>query len=495
MGCCHSSQPKDPPRPRPPSVYSPTAAPPPLPPVKPHPVPVDNRKLCTALFDYNARTEGDLTFRKGDTLHIIDDSGDWWIAKFLTSNQEGYIPSNYVAPVKTIDAEDWFFGKISRSDAFNRLYSNGIQKGTFLVRESETKPGTYALSIRDETQFGEPHVKHYRLQRTGNTGMYYISDQKHFHTVQDVIQYYKEGANGLCCRLTTAAPRSAPTFLSLAHSVWEIERSSLQLVERLGAGTFGEVWKGTWKSTTAVAVKTLKEGTMSPEEFLAEANIMKEMRHEKLVNLYGICSDREPIYIITELMCNGSLLDYLREGDGRHLGLRHLIDMGAQIAQGMSFLEKKGFVHRDLAARNVLVGENNMVKVADFGLAKLVKDDHYLARKGTKFPVKWTAPESVLYGTFSTKSDVWSFGILLTELVTKGKTPYPGMTNHEVIEQCVHRGYRMPKPMHCPDSLYRFMLKCWNKDPMERPTFEFLHSFLDDYFVAEEPDYKDPDGF
>ncbi|KAJ8033413.1 Tyrosine-protein kinase Fyn [Holothuria leucospilota] len=360
--------------------------------------------------------------------------------------------------------------------------------------------------------------------------MYYISDQKHFHTVQDVIQYYKEGANGLCCRLTTAAPRSAPTFLSLAHSVWEIERSSLQLVERLGAGTFGEVWKGTWKSTTAVAVKTLKEGTMSPEEFLAEANIMKEMRHEKLVNLYGICSDREPIYIITELMCNGSLLDYLREGDGRHLGLRHLIDMGAQdaasvivtlvpspkstsynnvtitcslekflgnlkIAQGMSFLEKKGFVHRDLAARNVLVGENNMVKVADFGLAKLVKDDHYLARKGTKFPVKWTAPESVLYGTFSTKSDVWSFGILLTELVTKGKTPYPGMTNHEVIEQCVHRGYRMPKPMHCPDSLYRFMLKCWNKDPMERPTFEFLHSFLDDYFVAEEPDYKDPDGF
>lgn len=491
MGCCGS---KNDPLPRPRSSTK-NHVPPVLPP-PPLPVAVeDKRKLCTALFDYNARTEGDLTFRKGETLHIIDDSGDWWVASSLTTHKEGYIPSNYVAPIKSMDAEDWFFGKISRSDAFNRLYSPGLQKGTFLVRESETKPGTYALSIRDESINGEAHIKHYRLQQTRDTKMYYISDQKHFHTVMDVIQYYKGAANGLCCRLSQAAPRHAPTFTSLGNSVWEIDRNSLQKLERLGAGTFGEVWRGTWKSNTAVAIKTLKEGTMSPEEFLAEANIMKELRHEKLVTLYGICSDMEPIYIVTELMCNGSLLDYLRDSDGRHLGLRHLIDMGAQIAHGMSYLEKKGFVHRDLAARNVLVGENNMVKIADFGLAKLVKDDHYLARRGTKFPVKWTAPESVLYGTFSTKSDVWSFGILMTELVTKGKTPYPGMSNHEVIEQAVHRGFRMPKPMHCPDSMYRMLLKCWNNEPLERPTFEFLHSFLDDYFVAEEPDYKDPDGF
>lgn len=98
-------------------------------------------------------------------------------------------------------------------------------------------------------------------------------------------------ANGLCCRLSQAAPRHAPTFTSLGNSVWEIDRNSLQKLERLGAGTFGEVWRGTWKSNTAVAIKTLKEGTMSPEEFLAEANIMKELRHEKLVTLYGICSD------------------------------------------------------------------------------------------------------------------------------------------------------------------------------------------------------------
>lgn len=234
---------------------------------------------------------------------------------------------------------------------------------------------------------------------------------------------------------------------------WEIDRTSLKFVRKLGHGQFGEVWEGLWNNTTPVAIKTLKpgnserklcnipkrfreqilivtlwiliSGTMDPKDFLAEAQIMKKLRHSKLIQLYAVCTAEEPIYIITELMKNGSLLEFL-QGKGRNLKLAQLIDMAAQIASGMAYLESQNYIHRDLAARNVLVGENNIVKIADFGLARIIKEDEYEARVGARFPIKWTAPEAANYSKFSIKSDVWSFGILLTELITYGRIPYPG---------------------------------------------------------------------
>ena len=167
-----------------------------------------------------------------------------------------------------------------------------------------------------------------------------------------------------------------------------------------------------------------------------------------------------------------------------------MIDAAAQIASGMAYLEQQGFIHRDLAARNILVGENYICKVADFGLARLIVDDEYVAREGARFPIKWTAPEAALYNRFTIKSDIWSFGVLLGEMVTKGRIPYPGMSNAEVLAQ-VERGYRMPLPAGCPNPLYQIMLRCWLKNPEERPTFEYLEGTLEDYFVATEPGYKD----
>ena len=240
-----------------------------------------------------------------------------------------------------------------------------------------------------------------------------------------------------------------PITADLSHTTrdqWEIERSSLKFVRKLGHGQFGEVWEGLWNNTTPVAIKTLKPGTlnlyylrnhlcmcssllflgtMDAKDFLKEAQIMKKLRHPKLIQLYAVCTLEEPIYIITELMRNGSLLEYI-QGKGRTLKLPQLIDMAAQIAAGMAYLESQNYIHRDLAARNVLCGENNIVKIADFGLARLIKEDEYEARVGARFPIKWTAPEAANYSKFSIKSDVWSFGILLTELVTYGRIPYPG---------------------------------------------------------------------
>ena len=242
-----------------------------------------------------------------------------------------------------------------------------------------------------------------------------------------------------------------PITADLSHTTrdqWEIERSSLKFVRKLGHGQFGEVWEGLWNNTTPVAIKTLKPGmstalvtcifkgdtvngfnlflgTMDPKDFLKEAQIMKKLRHPKLIQLYAVCTLEEPIYIITELMKHGSLLEFL-QGKGRTLKMPQLIDMSAQIAAGMAYLEGQNYIHRDLAARKVLVGENNNVKIADFGLARLIKEDEYEARVGARFPIKWTAPEAANYSKFSIKSDVWSFGILLTELVTYGRIPYPG---------------------------------------------------------------------
>ncbi|XP_067139502.1 tyrosine-protein kinase Fyn-like [Centruroides vittatus] len=456
-------------------------------------------KIVVALYTYNARDDGDLSFRKGDRLIILDDSDpDWWHARLLFNQQTGYIPRNYVAPEKTVESEDWFCGRVSRKEAEKMLLLPSNPRGTFLIRNSEQTSGAFSLSVRDwEPQKGD-HVKHYKVKALDNGG-FYVTTRKTFATLQELISYYSEAANGLCHKLTIPCPKPKPHMWDLSPETrdeWEIPRASLQFMRKLGSGNFGEVWHGMWKGTTEVAIKTLKPGTMDPAAFLQEASIMKKFRHEKLVSLYAVCSKEEPIYIVTEYMCNGSLLDYLRNREGKHLKLPALIDMASQIASGMAYLECKQLIHRDLAARNILVGENNIVKVADFGLARIIEDSEYTARQGAKFPIKWTAPEAALYGKFSIKSDIWSYGILLYELVTHGQVPYPGMHNREVIEQ-VERGYRMPKPNNCecPDSVYAVMLQCWDGDPEKRPTFEFLFGHFDDYFVSTEPSYRDAEEF
>ncbi|XP_060606256.1 proto-oncogene tyrosine-protein kinase Yrk-like [Ruditapes philippinarum] len=430
-----------------------------------------------ALYDYDARTEDDLSFKKGDTLVLLDqgaeENEDWWFARhtdpsYQNSKYEGYVPRNYVAIEDTIESQEWYFGKVTRKETERNLLAKGNEVGTFLIRESETCPGSYVLSIRDYDQNKGDCVKHYKMRNMDDGGVY-IAARRPFKSIMELVEHYKGSADGLCRSLKSPCPRAAPVMSDLSRETkdaWEIPRESLQLMKKLGAGQFGEVWKGKWNKTTDFPSKLNRE---MKGRFLNPGSDYKKRG-----------------------MINYILLNYLREGDGRNLKFPEMVDMAGQIASGMAYLERNKKIHRDLAARNILVGDNNIVKVADFGLAKIIEDDEYNPKHGTKFPIKWTAPEAAMYQRFTIKSDVWSYGILLVELTTHGQVPYPGMSNREVLEQ-VPRGYRMPQPEKCSDHMYEIMLKCWDKKEELRPTFEYLWTFFDDYFVSTEPNYQQSD--
>lgn len=220
---------------------------------------------------------------------------------------------------------------------------------------------------------------------------------------------------------------------------------------------------------------------MELEEFLKEAAVMKEIKHPNLVQLLGVCTREPPFYIITEFMTHGNLLDYLRDCNRDEVNAVVLLYMATQISSAMEYLERKNFIHRDLAARNCLVGENHLVKVADFGLSRLMTGDTYTAHAGAKFPIKWTAPESLAYNKFSIKSDVWAFGVLLWEIATYGMSPYPGIDLSQVYD-LLEKEYRMDCPEGCPEEVYELMRACWKWTPAERPSFAEIHQTFETMF-------------
>ena len=374
---------------------------------------------------------------------------------------------------------------MTRIDAEKRLCTVGNQQGTFLLRESESQPGNFSLSVLD----GNATVKHYRINK-GEEGKFYIHARSMYATLADLVEHFKKYHDGLCCRLTVPYPKNElPTTTGLSYTTkdqWEIERSHITLKQCLGTGRFGVSWQGLWRGAIPVGVKVHGPDNMTSEDFLNMAEIMKKLCHEKLIQLYAVCTHDKPYFIVTELMKYGNLLDFLQKGEGRSLKLSDLLDIATQIASGMIYLETEQYVHRNLAVRNVQVGERMIAKIDNFSRARAIVNCEYIASSNEVFPIRWTAPEAALYHCYSIKSDVWSFGILLTELVTYGCTPYKLLNIGDVISK-VESGYRMPCPEKlCPKWLYEIMLDCWKQKPNERPTFDSLKIILEKR-IPQEP--------
>jgi len=440
------------------------------------------RLVVVAVYPFTAIEQGDLSLVKGEHYVVLDDSQDHWWKVESAAAEVGFIPSNYVKKLDDLGLTtfDWYVGDMSRQRA-ESLLKGEDKEGCFVVRNSSTK-GLYTLTLF--TKIPHSQVKHYHIKQ--NPAGYFLSEKHCQPTIAKLVEYHSHNAGGLACRLKNPPGRSKPPTAGLSHGKWEIDPTELTLGEELGSGQFGVVRRGKWRGTTDVAVKMMKEGTMSEDDFIEEAKVMTKLQHQNLVQLYGVCSKHRPIYIITEYMKHGSLLSFLRKSKSTIFSDHCvLLDICLQVCRGMAYLERHNYIHRDLAARNCLVGAENVVKVADFGLARYVIDDQYTSNGGAKFPIKWSPPEVLNFTRFSSKSDVWAYGVLCWEVFTCGEMPYGRAKNPEVVER-VQRGQILSMPGNCPAKVYEVMRLCWATVPEDRPGFRAIKEQLSSIVQALE---------
>uniref|UniRef100_A0A3Q2CLY1 non-specific protein-tyrosine kinase n=1 Tax=Cyprinodon variegatus TaxID=28743 RepID=A0A3Q2CLY1_CYPVA len=373
---------------------------------------------CVARYNFKGTSEQDLPFNKGDVLTIIIVTKDpnWYHAK-NAAGQEGTIPANYVQK------------------------REGVKSGGKLILV------WFCL---------------------------YTSACYFKLSTSDLLQHYTKDADGLCTKLIKPKLEEGTVAAQdeFSRSGWSMSRKDLKLHQVIGKGEFGDVMVGDYRGTK-VAVKCIKNDATA-QAFIAEASVMTQLRHNNLVQLLGvIVEENGSLFIVTEYMAKGCLVDYLRSRGRTVLGGEALVNFSLDVCEAMAYLEANNFVHRDLAARNVLVSDDNIAKVSDFGLTKEASSTQDTA----KLPVKWTAPEALREKKFSTKSDVWSYGILLWEIYSFGRVPYPRIPLKDVVPR-VEKGYKMDCPDGCPEVVYNIMKQCWNLDPAARPSFQMLREWL-----------------
>uniref|UniRef100_A0A2K6PUC6 Tyrosine-protein kinase n=1 Tax=Rhinopithecus roxellana TaxID=61622 RepID=A0A2K6PUC6_RHIRO len=433
----------------------------------------------------------------------------------------------------------WFHGKISREESEQIVLIGSKTNGKFLIRARDNN-GSYALCLLHEGK-----VLHYRIDKDKTGKLSIPEGKKfdtlwqlveHYSYKADgllrvlTVPCQKIGTQGEFPRhrsLTPSPaqgnrPESAVSFnpyepevapwaaekgpqreaLPMDTEVYEspyadpeeirpkevyLDRKLLTLEDKeLGSGNFGTVKKGYYqmkKVVKTVAVKILKNEANDPalkDELLAEANVMQQLDNPYIVRMIGIC-EAESWMLVMEMAELGPLNKYLQQN--RHVKDKNIIELVHQVSMGMKYLEECNFVHRDLAARNVLLVTQHYAKISDFGLSKALRADenYYKAQTHGKWPVKWYAPECINYYKFSSKSDVWSFGVLMWEAFSYGQKPYRGMKGSEVTAM-LEKGERMGCPAGCPREMYDLMNLCWTYDVENRPGFAAVELRLRNYY-------------
>ncbi|XP_013407368.1 tyrosine-protein kinase Fer [Lingula anatina] len=356
-------------------------------------------------------------------------------------------------PNSELTEEEWFHGVLPR-DEVQRLLQND---GDYLVRESKNKKTgetQYVLSV-----YWQGH-KHFIIQK-GEEGWRFEGGS--YKTIQELIFYQHKSGSAVTNR--SQAYLKKP----ILREDWQLKNDDVVIKEKIGSGNFGDVCKGVYNGKE-VAIKTCKE-TLNEDQrkkFIQEARILRQYSHKNIVQFVGIAAQKQPVLIVMEYVEGGALLTFLRK-KGSSQTVKALVKMCEDAAAGMSYLESKHCIHRDLAARNCLIGKDNVVKISDFGMSR--EEEEYTVSDGLKqIPIKWTAPEALNYGKYTSLCDVWSYGVLMWEIFSGGQQPYPGLTNQQARER-VDAGYRMPRPETAPENVYELMLKCWQYDPDQRIHF------------------------
>ncbi|XP_004930552.2 tyrosine-protein kinase Fer isoform X1 [Bombyx mori] len=381
---------------------------------------------------------------------------------------DGSSPDHQVSVSETersLVEQEWFHGVLPREEVVRLLRSDG----DYLVRETTRN---HARQLVLSVCWGQH--KHFIVQTTPEG--HYRFEGAAFPSVAELIAWQRASGVPVTARSGALLRRAVP------RENWELNNDDVQLLDKIGRGNFGDVYKARLKTTgQEVAVKTCRVAL--PEEqkrtFLQEGRILKQYQHPNIVRLIGIAVQKQPIMIVMELVSGGSLLTYLRTRAAA-LSSRTLMAMCRDAAGGMRYLESKNCIHRDLAARNCLVGDDNIVKISDFGMSR--EEEEYIVSGGMKqIPIKWTAPEALNFGKYTSLCDVWSYGVLMWEIFAKGDTPYAGMSNSRAREK-IDTGYRMPAPEGCPEDVYALMLRCWEYEPDKRPHFHQIYTIIDSIY-------------
>uniref|UniRef100_A0A3P8WNK8 Tyrosine-protein kinase n=1 Tax=Cynoglossus semilaevis TaxID=244447 RepID=A0A3P8WNK8_CYNSE len=396
----------------------------------------------------------------------------------------------------------WYHGKISRQESERRLYSGAQPDGKFLVRERD-EPGTFALSM----MYGKT-VYHYQISQE-KSGKFSMPEGTKFDTVWQLVEYLKMKADGLVTVLREACLNGKPVETGPVQQEvlpmdcsefnpyhdpndvkrFNIKRSQLLIDEvELGTGNFGCVKKGVLKSDTGqvdVAIKVLKSDNekLVKEEMMREAEIMYQLSNPYIVRMLGLCN-AESLMLVMEMASAGPLHKFLSNNKD-NVSTENIVNLLHQVSVGMRYLEEKNFVHRDLAARNVLLVNKQYAKISDFGLSKALgaNDSYYKARSGGKWPLKWYAPECISFHKFSSKSDVWSFGVTMWEAFSYGGKPYRKLKGQEVME-FLKSGKRMDCPAACPERMYTLMKECWTYEHENRPDFKKVEASMRTYHYS-----------
>lgn len=423
-----------------------------------------NDQEVTAIHSYKGKSdEHELSFDYGDKMRIIKivaKDPQWALAELR--GKQGYIALNYVKS-KSITMP-WYHGNLTREQA--EFLLKDTSEGSYLMRESTHYPGDFTLCLKSESKVENYHIKQMNNRFT-------IDDENMFKNLIELVDFYTK-FDDLACKLNRPIAyrkkQDSSDYQTLLNSLW-IDNIDVKVGREIGIGEFGAVFRGSFKNND-VAIKKIKD-KKTANEFLKEAFCMASLSHPNLVKLIGVVrhlGDKEEnneISLVTEYMPKGSLLDYLMSRGRNVLTSKELIDFVINICDGMSYLEEKGIVHRDLAASNVLISKDDIAKVSDFGLSKKIMDD---TRNGVRIRIKWSAPEAIKDRLYSNKSDMWSFGILLWEIFSYGRVPYPKIPVNEVLTY-IEQGYQMEKPDGCPDEIYALMKEAWEFDRTLRPTF------------------------
>jgi hypothetical protein len=361
--------------------------------------------------------------------------------------------------------------------------------GAYLIRRSKNEPNAFVLSVSQVLNPRNAEDWHYLIRIDPSNHRFYFAQETKLENLS--FSSFQNLIHDRQVRDIIPLSTVIPSCIEFEEDLWHIPRRHLTFENRIGKGEFGEVWRALWKNgerTIPVAVKKLhplRHDKSTTNSFIREIETMKTLRNNYIVALYGIAQDHQTneTLIITEFMENGDLKNWLKSSKDIP-NEKMIIFYAFDICRGMSFLEQKSRVHRDLACRNLLLGlGGNTIKIADFGLSAFINKDDFAQRKEAyvqKLPIRWTAPEVLLDRTvYSTKSDVWSFGIVLVEIWLKGGDPYPDEKDFSSIRTLVQSGYVHKKPLQCSNQFYnRLILPCLCFEPNQRPSFKSLVEIL-----------------